>query len=415
MRRIVFTAPLGLASLQPELTLNRDVPAHASSWIANLSRAFPEKADIDLHIITVSSLVARSQTVRKFGMTHHILSTQLPMVRRGLGLAGAHALYAWPIARMLARIERLDPDLVHGHGCEGPFSIAALASRRPCVISLQGIMSEIVKVDPTVSNRISARLERLTVRCARHVNIKSNFSRQFVDQLRGFGGRTYFIEPAINSLFWTRPQPAPACRVYFVGSVMERKGVEDLVEAVRQLVPRFPELRVSIIGSGVTAYVEYLAERIADAGLDRVIELTGGLAHGEIHERLQSGGVFCLPSHIENSPNTIMEAMAMALPVVATNVGDVCNIVSSGETGVVVPTHDPAGLAEGLERILGNPAFAKSAGSRGREAANLRWKPEVIAEKHLEMYDAVLEDDRRRGSGGNTWFPLSRLRGGAKR
>ncbi len=352
MRRVVFTAPLGLHDLQPELELNRAVPVHASSWIAQLSRGLAAAAPIDLHVVTVTSLVPRSQVVRKFGVTHHILSTQLPLVRRGFGLAGAHALYAWPVAAMVARIARIGPDLVHGHGTEGPFALAAQLSGRPWLVSLQGIMQVIAPVAPTLGNRISARLEASTLRWARHVHCPSTFARDFAEGFPRFTGRTYLIEPPINPLFWTREVPQPSRNVFFVGSVMQRKGVEDLIEATRLLVEALPDLQVTLVGGGVEAYAVELRRRIEALGLGRNITLTGPLDHRAILERFGAGGIFCLPSHVENSPNTIMEAMAAGLPVVASDVGGVSGIVAHGESGLVVPSRQPRALRDALEGLL---------------------------------------------------------------
>lgn len=399
MRRVVFTAPLGLHDLQPELELNRSVPVHASSWIAQLSRALSAATPIDLHVITVTSLVPRSQVVRKHGVTHHVLSTQLPVIRRGLGLAGAHALYGWPVAAMVARIARIGPDLVHGHGTEGPFSLAAQLSGFPWLVSLQGIMQVIAPVAPTAGNRISARLEALTLRRARHVHCPSTFARDFVEGLPGFSGRTYLIEPPINPMFWTREVPQPARNVFFVGSVMRRKGVEDLIEAARLLVDALPSLHVTIVGGGVEAYAAELRLRIEALGLARTITFTGPLGHREILERFGAGGVFCLPSHIENSPNTIMEAMAAGLPVVASDVGGVSGIVAHGESGLVVPPREPRVLRDALRSLLENEERSRAMGERGRAIANQRWRPEGVAEAHLAMYEQVLRDSAVARSG----------------
>lgn len=389
--KLAFVAPVSLRDVEQPIAAGLAVPAtHASSWVMTLIAAL-EPHDVELSVLTVSSTIARDMEFTLHSASIQVMSIQVPLIRRGLGLGSPQALFALPVARLVARIRQLQPDLVHGHGTEGPFSLAALASGGPNVISLQGIMEAIAPVDPTLHNRFAVHSERWTLRRAKHVHVKSSFS---VEHLRrsGFAGTTHHVEPAIHERFWSAPVPAPRQRIVTVGSMMTRKGIGDLLHAMAELARQGHSPQVDLVGSGPQrGEFEALASQL---GLGAAVTFHGELAPESVHQLLAKGGVFVLPSHIENSPNSIMEAMATGLPVVATDAGSVRDIVDSGVTGVVVPCQDQRQLASVIGDVLSNAQQAQDMGSAGRTVAQSRWHPDRVVPEMLSMYEAVLSDSR---------------------
>jgi glycosyltransferase involved in cell wall biosynthesis len=120
------------------------------------------------------------------------------------------------------------------------------------------------------------------------------------------------------------------------------------------------------------------------------VEFTGMLKNEEIVEIFSKGGVFCLPSYIENTPNTVMEAMAAGLPVVATKVGNLVRMVADGESGFLDDKQDLQGIRDALLKVFNNPDSHDRLGRRGREIASKRWKPGIIAQKHVAMYKDLM-------------------------
>jgi len=100
--------------------------------------------------------------------------------------------------------------------------------------------------------------------------------------------------------------------------------------------------------------------------------LRGALPHEQVRELFRRASVFCLPCVVASSgdrdglPTSVLEAMALGVPVVTTDVNGLTETVIDGETGLIVPEHDPAALADALERILADPALATTLSQNAR-------------------------------------------------
>jgi glycosyltransferase involved in cell wall biosynthesis len=176
-----------------------------------------------------------------------------------------------------------------------------------------------------------------------------------------------------------------------IGRLIEKKGFADLIEACRLLLMRGIDFRCEIIGEGPIEAA--LRERIIVSGLTHRVALTGPLAQGEVIGRLARSAVFALPcvaeagGGMDNLPTVIMEAMGAGLPVVSTAIGGVPEMVGDETTGLLVPQHQPAALADALARLLADRALARSLGEAGRERA-----AELFAiEKNAQTLRAIFQ------------------------
>jgi glycosyltransferase involved in cell wall biosynthesis len=167
-------------------------------------------------------------------------------------------------------------------------------------------------------------------------------------------------------------------RLVFVGTVCERKGLIDLRDALRLLRERGGteplQLGVTIVGDGEQegpGAFESVKKAYAQAGLSDV-EFCGALRQGEVIAALERAGIFCLPSHTEGFPISVLEAMACGNAIVATSVGDVPEMLEQGRAGVLVPPGDIPALAAAISRLLEDP------GERARLSASARSRAERV-------------------------------------
>lgn len=177
------------------------------------------------------------------------------------------------------------------------------------------------------------------------------------------------------------------------------KGLEYLVEAAPRVLARAPETRFLIVGDIVPqeeyrAYRQRLRERVAELDLEGRVLFTG--FRDDVPEILDELAVSVLPSLTEGMPNAVLESMAAGVPVVASRVGGVPEIVDDGVTGLLVPAADPLALAEAILRVLDEPDLAGAMARRGRELVRERYSRQRMARDTENWYEGLLE--RRRGA-----------------
>jgi colanic acid/amylovoran biosynthesis glycosyltransferase len=185
------------------------------------------------------------------------------------------------------------------------------------------------------------------------------------------------IHPAVDpELFCPLEGTRPADNVYriiSVGALTWQKGYEHALQAAFILKEKNVPFRYEIIGAGPEQ--QRVLFTINDLGLQEHVHLLGRQPPEVVRQRLQPADVFLLSSLSEGLANTALEAMACALPVVTTDCGGMREAVTDGVEGTVVPTRDPAALAEALLAFWRHPQLRKQCGEAGRKR--------VIADFHL--------------------------------
>jgi glycosyltransferase involved in cell wall biosynthesis len=169
-------------------------------------------------------------------------------------------------------------------------------------------------------------------------------------------------------------------RVITVGRLAAPKDTVTLVRALAR-VPGRP-FRATIVGDGPDRPA--VEAEIRAAGLEGVVELAG--ERQDVPDLLADADVFALSSRSEGAPISVLEAMAAGLPVVASAVGGVPEIVAHGATGLLVPPGDAAALAEALEQLLADPALRRRLGEAGRERVRERFDLTELRRAHVELY-----------------------------
>jgi colanic acid/amylovoran biosynthesis glycosyltransferase len=157
--------------------------------------------------------------------------------------------------------------------------------------------------------------------------------------------------------------------VLTVARLIEKKGLADLVTACGMLVGRGVSLRLEVIGDGpLRLRLEDQARRV---GIPAVFR--GAIPNEEVLEWYRRATVFCLPCVVADNgdrdglPTSVLESMALGLPVVTTAVNGLAEAVIDGQTGLVVPSRDPVSLAGALDRLLGDPELRARLARRARD------------------------------------------------
>ena len=181
-----------------------------------------------------------------------------------------------------------------------------------------------------------------------------------------------------------------------VGRLERRKGHDVLVRAARRLVaaPRGARPQVLLVGDGPSrAELEALAAQL-DVAAD--VRFAGNVA--DVRPALAATDVFVLPSREEGMSNALMEAMAAARPVVATNVGGNGELVAHGTTGLLVAPEDPDALADEVSMLLENPARAAALAAAGHDFVTSRYGARAMVAQLERFYEERLAARQRRAA-----------------
>jgi phenylacetate-CoA ligase len=165
-----------------------------------------------------------------------------------------------------------------------------------------------------------------------------------------------------------------AGRILFLGRLEASKGLHELLAAVALLVPRYPNLRLVLAGSG--PMVVPRAEHIV---------LPGWIDDARRAEELRRAAIFCLPSHAEGLPLALLEAMAAGKAIVATSVGAIPEALASG-AGLLVPPRDVPALAAALATLLDAPQLVADLGRRARAIVAARYDTAVVGAGLAALY-----------------------------
>ena len=173
-------------------------------------------------------------------------------------------------------------------------------------------------------------------------------------------------------------------RVLTVARLVPGKGIDVLLDALVRLEERGVPAEAEIVGDGPDR--ERLAASIRTLGLDGRVRLLGPASQERVRQLHAGATVFCLPSFSEGVPVVLMEAMAMEVPVVATRITGVPELVEEGRSGFLVPPGRPDLLADSLERALrAAPAKRRAMGAAGRARVEAEFDQAHSAERLLEL------------------------------
>lgn len=163
----------------------------------------------------------------------------------------------------------------------------------------------------------------------------------------------------------------------FVGRLRIRKGVEVLLEALAGLRRRFPSTVLRIAGDG--EHRERLERKAAELGLESSVVFLGTCGAARVRALLEGAAALVVPSTYEGMPLVVLEAMEAGVPVVASRVSGIPEVVVDGGTGWLVPPEDPAALAGALAEVLADPDEARRRGEAGRKRIEERYRPAAAA------------------------------------
>jgi glycosyltransferase involved in cell wall biosynthesis len=332
----------------------------------------------ELHVIAFAQMATATRSEQRDGFFFHFLGLpQRPYLRPRL-----------PFRVFLAyrELARIRPDLIH---CQdnAPMALASIFWGGRRVFTVHGVKRH-EAAKRTGWERWSATFDAFL-----EPYIHGHFDNficisNYVHQLISSKKRCFLIpNPVRSACFDARRTVDPAAPLLlFVGGLSPLKRPLDLLMAHHELRKEFPSLTTVLCGEPDDAgYIEKIRALATDG-----VFLPGRVGLVEILSWLSKATAFVLPSAQENSPIVIAEAMAAGVPVVATRVGGVPDLVGEEETGYLYEPGDIQALVGCLARLLAKPELVADLGDRGRAKALARYRPLAVARETAAVYSALL-------------------------
>lgn len=308
---------------------------------------------------------------------------------------------AWRLTRVIRDVK---PTIVHAHDPHG-VTMAALA------LSLQSFDPPPILV---ASRRVDFLLKtnafsRWKYRQVRAFLCASEAIRQMLITQAGHDidpDRTVTVHEGIDLAHVAAAPPASVHEAYWlphnaplvanIGALVAHKGQRYLVQAAAQVVREVPDARFVIFGEGELRGA--LERQIADLGLEKHV-LLGGF-RPDVLSFLKTVDVFVMCSVTEGLGTSLLDAMACARPIVASDVGGIPEVVQDHKTGLLVPPKDADLLAEAIVRLLQDRALASSLGDAGYARVQKRFTVEQMVEETLAVYERLAGSGRAAGTRG---------------
>ncbi|MFZ6645826.1 TIGR03088 family PEP-CTERM/XrtA system glycosyltransferase [Undibacterium sp. TJN25] len=336
-------------------------------------------------IVCLTDYTAFSQKITRPGVEIHALHKP-----PGLGL-GTHAKL-WKLLR------KLKPAILHTYNLAAiEYSFTAAMAGVPVRIHAEHGRD---LSDPQGKNPKHNMLRRLLIPfidC--YVPVSRDLRQWLKDVIRVPEDKNLLINNGVDTAHFhpalgQASQEDAAARPFVVGTVgrvQDIKNHKGLVIAFQRLLELLPEykdrLRLQIVGDG--PLMAQLKEQVQTAGLSEHIWLAG--ARADIADLMRGFSVFVLPSFAEGTPVTLLEAMSSGLPVIASAVGGIPDVVSEQHTGILIQATDHEAIAASLADYYRQPEKAAAHGAAGRLLVEQRYSIAAMLLNYTRLYDALCQ------------------------
>lgn len=293
--------------------------------------------------------------------------------------------------------ERERPDVLHAHTATTDGYVSLLLGRKlkiPVVCSLRG---SDINVYPFRDRRTMNFTKKVLSEADQIISVSHSLKKaadSFLKPKREIqviynGCDTDLFQFNGQDRFETRKKlgiPVNAKVMIFVGRFLKSKGVYELANSFIGLGIKNPKLHLIYIGSGLD--YEKLTGDYFSAPLKKRVHLTGEIPHSQICKWLSCADLFVLPSYYEGLPNSILEAMACKLPIIATRTGGIPEAVEEGNTGMLIDL-ERDNLDRAISCLLKNESLARQMGENGRKRVEGEFSWRRNAEKTIGVYQQL--------------------------
>ena len=302
-------------------------------------------------------------------------------------------------------LDTFQPDVIHVWGTEYGHTLAMVNAAEKAG-QRGSTLRDVVRRDNIVKQRekfvLRGLLEEKALQKARHIIGRTDWDLACVRRINP-EAKYHFCNETLRQPFYQGAWRYDSCRkhrIFASSCAYPVKGFHYLLEAFGQIVKTYPDATLAVPGKSFltanrlrrTNYQKYLADLAEQYGVEDKIEFLGSLSGEEMKQAFLDANVFVLPSTIENSPNSLGEAMLLGVPCVAADVGGVTTMMRHRLEGEVYPSTAPYMLAFYVENIFAQGEAAEAVGAAARAHPGVTHDPEKNLADLLEIYERLAKN-----------------------
>lgn len=391
-------------------------------WLKSLDRAL--QSEVELHIAFYYPKTDKSFQYQ--ATTYHPIGKGNWKLKALLGIFWERHIDQQDLPKYLKIINFVNPDVIHIHGTENPFACIIQNIRVPVVVSIQGcitvyhhkFLSGFTKKSLRASIYYRGKGLKQFVRKKSFIRSLKEFEKikkreqQNLKITKYIIGRTawdrritlvlapqrvyYHCDELLRDTFyeriWKYNVGEQKLVIHTTNGDSPYKGFETLCESLtilntlKGIQIEWQVAGISSDDSIVKVTKNKLKRRFPESGLLYL----GNLNETGLVESLCKAQIYVSPSHIENSPNSLCEAMILGMPCIATFAGGTGSLLEDGEEGILIQDGDPWALAGAILELYHNPAVAQQYGRKARERAMKRHNQDRVVKSYIDIYNDII-------------------------
>lgn len=401
--KVVWLCPYSLQYINDKLDVKVDSSKfHPATWLYYLNDEINKHHEIDLHIITLTSYVDKDYTLKENNTTYHIIKHRTPHFGKFVYQLYEHfsEKYNRPLLKnkVIRLINKINPDLVNLHGTEHYYSIYVNKLKIPVLVWIQGVVNFVVKYDG--SHYFDSKLLNENVIFERQkyfITVPGNM-QDLISQ-KNINARFFNLYyPISHYAFDLYDKNVPKDNdIVFVGEIIKRKGIEDLIMAVKIIKSNFKSIKVKVIGTPRQPYMNFVNQMIIDNDLAENINIVGMIpSHDDVMLEVKKSKVFMLPTYVDTGPRSVAESMAIGTPVISYNVDGLPGMIKNGANGILVEKGNINHLAESAISLLKDEQRMSIISAEANKSARENYYAPTIVNKLIGVYKNIILEEKNR-------------------
>lgn len=427
MKRILWVCNVPIPKIANDMKIT--VP-NISGWLTGFANALEKVNEVQLHICF--PLLGLKEMIRgKVGSIRYYAFSQ-PKLFGFIPVEDPLNTSVLMEKHLDEIITLIKPDILHIFGTEYPHAlVAAKAFNNPnrTVVHIQGLTSfywmhynlgiprkvqkkfaisnfargNLLKQEKKLKQRGEFEIE--TLKIVGHVIGRTDWDKACTTQINP-NIKYHFCNESLRDSFYEEEWNAEKCEKYSIflsQAATPIKGLHFMLRALPEIIRMYPDTHLYIAGNDLTrtdslyaklkisSFALYIKSIIKEFGIEDKVTFTGTLNETQMKVRFLNSNVFVSPSTIENSPNSLGEAMLLGIPCISSDVGGVKNMLEHNKEGFIYQGDAPYMLAHYVKEYFRNPDLARSFGLQAKKHASVTHNRENNLKTLLKIYEEIIQ------------------------